>query len=164
MPAGTPGAGLLESASPMQRPLTMATCPCGTLASGSLVMRDAALLADLYEITHGRLVLPRGEARDGDVQPLLAEASAPSIVPDRGGPPGRPGLPPELRVLGGRHPLSAFAFLRELRFTGSVRAVPEGTAIFPDEPLLEVTAPQQRIAAEASATEGVGPREQRAGR
>jgi nicotinate phosphoribosyltransferase len=33
------------------------------------------------------------------------------------------------------------AFLRNLRFTGSVRAAPEGTVIFSDEPLLEVTAP-----------------------
>ncbi|HEY7675531.1 MAG TPA: nicotinate phosphoribosyltransferase, partial [Candidatus Methylomirabilis sp.] len=32
-------------------------------------------------------------------------------------------------------------FLRHIRFTGHVRAVPEGTAIFADEPLLEVTAP-----------------------
>jgi nicotinate phosphoribosyltransferase len=33
------------------------------------------------------------------------------------------------------------AHLRGLRFTGRVRALPEGTVCFPDEPLLEVTAP-----------------------
>lgn len=31
--------------------------------------------------------------------------------------------------------------LRSLRFTGEVRALPEGTAVFADEPLVEVTAP-----------------------
>lgn len=32
-------------------------------------------------------------------------------------------------------------YLATLRFTGAVRAMPEGTPVFPDEPLLEVTAP-----------------------
>ena len=32
-------------------------------------------------------------------------------------------------------------FLRGVRFTGSVRAVPDGRLFFPDEPLLEITAP-----------------------
>jgi nicotinate phosphoribosyltransferase len=34
-----------------------------------------------------------------------------------------------------------FDYLREFRFHGDVRAVPEGTLIFADEPLLQVTAP-----------------------
>src|SRR5690606_22956519 len=33
-------------------------------------------------------------------------------------------------------------FLAELRFTGDVEAMPEGTVFFPDEPVLRVTAPR----------------------
>ncbi|WP_436924998.1 nicotinate phosphoribosyltransferase [Halosimplex amylolyticum] len=38
-------------------------------------------------------------------------------------------------------PESFLEFLSAFEFTGDVRAVPEGTAVFPNEPLLEVTAP-----------------------
>lgn len=48
----------------------------------------------------------------------------------------------------GEHDLEAF---RKLRFTGDVWAVPEGTAVFAGEPLLEVTA----SAAEAQLAETV---------
>jgi nicotinate phosphoribosyltransferase len=45
-----------------------------------------------------------------------------------------------LRTLGG-FPEDFLEFLRGLRFTGDVRAVPEGTVLFADEPLLEIAAP-----------------------
>ncbi|MFD1600018.1 nicotinate phosphoribosyltransferase [Halobellus rarus] len=38
-------------------------------------------------------------------------------------------------------PEAFLRYLAEFEFTGDVRAVPEGTAVFPNEPLLEVTAP-----------------------
>lgn len=34
-----------------------------------------------------------------------------------------------------------FDYLREFRFTGDVRAIPEGELVFPEEPILSVTAP-----------------------
>lgn len=42
---------------------------------------------------------------------------------------------------GGLFPPDFLAFLSRLRFTGEVMALPEGTICFPDEPLLEITAP-----------------------
>ena len=45
-----------------------------------------------------------------------------------------------LRSLG-TFPEPFLEFLRELRFTGEVLAIPEGEAVFPGEPLLRVTAP-----------------------
>ena len=38
-------------------------------------------------------------------------------------------------------PAAFFAFLRDLRFSGEVWAIPEGTPVFQNEPLLRVTAP-----------------------
>ncbi|MGH2674920.1 MAG: nicotinate phosphoribosyltransferase [Actinomycetota bacterium] len=40
-----------------------------------------------------------------------------------------------------RYPEATLEAFAGLRFTGDVRAVPEGRLVFPDEPLLEVTAP-----------------------
>src|SRR5688572_6524347 len=45
-----------------------------------------------------------------------------------------------LRALGA-FPEQLLEFLRELRFTGDVDAMPEGTVFFPNEPILRVTAP-----------------------
>lgn len=41
----------------------------------------------------------------------------------------------------GRFTSEFLAFLAQLRFTGDVRALPEGTVFFPHEPIVEVTAP-----------------------
>jgi nicotinate phosphoribosyltransferase len=45
-----------------------------------------------------------------------------------------------LRSLG-QFPEPFLDYLRGFSFKGSIRAIPEGTPVFPDEPLLEVTAP-----------------------
>jgi nicotinate phosphoribosyltransferase len=41
----------------------------------------------------------------------------------------------------GRFSKQLLEYLRAFRFTGSIHAMPEGTAFFPDEPILRVTAP-----------------------
>lgn len=124
--------------------------PAGTFTSGPLVVRDVALFADLYELT-----MAASYFREG----MNAEATFSVFV--RRLPPRRSflvaaGLEDVLKVLEafrfsdaaieylrslGRFDAAFLDFLRSLRFTGSVRAVPEGTVVFDDEPILEITAP-----------------------
>jgi nicotinate phosphoribosyltransferase len=47
----------------------------------------------------------------------------------------------ELAWLTARFPPETIAYLRELRFSGDVHAMQEGTIFFPDEPILRITAP-----------------------
>ncbi len=122
----------------------------GTFASGPLALRDAALFTDLYEITMAASYF----------RERMTGAATFSLFVRRL-PPGRSflvaaGLEDVLAFLQGfRFSAAALDYLRsrgrfdeaflahlgDLRFTGDVRAVPEGTVVFADEPLLEVTAP-----------------------
>jgi nicotinate phosphoribosyltransferase len=126
------------------------TCACGSYRSGPLALHDAALCTDLYELT-----MAASYHREG----MQADATFSLFV--RALPRHRSflvaaGLADALAFLEqlefsdaalaylsqlGRFAPDFLAALAGLRFTGSVRAVPEGTLVFPDEPLLEVTAP-----------------------
>ncbi|EFF89599.1 nicotinate phosphoribosyltransferase [Streptomyces sp. e14] len=105
---------------------------------------------DLYEVTMALSYLREG---------MAGPATFSLFVRDL--PPGRgflvsAGLEPALDFLAGFHvtaadvrdfatalgrPPDALDALRDLRFSGEVRAVPEGRVVFAGEPLLEVTAP-----------------------
>jgi nicotinate phosphoribosyltransferase len=122
----------------------------GTFASGPLLLRDAALLTDLYELTMAAAFFRQD----------MTETATFSLFVRR--------LPPERNFLvaagledvleylrGFRFSPDALGYLRSLarfdaaflrylgalRFTGEVRAVREGTVLFADEPLLEVRGP-----------------------
>jgi nicotinate phosphoribosyltransferase len=131
----------------------------GSFAAGPLRLADAALFTDCYELTM---------AASYWRERMNAAATFSLFV--RRLPPGRAflvaaGLEPVLDFLAGfRFTRSAIERLRALerfdaefldrltalRFTGEVRAVPEGTVVFAGEPLLEVRAP----IAEAQLVEG----------
>jgi nicotinate phosphoribosyltransferase len=122
----------------------------GTFESGPLSVRDAALFTDLYEIAMSasyfreRMTGPatfslfvrtlprvRGFLVAAGLADVLAFLEAFRFTEAAVG---------YLRTLG-RFEEPFLDFLRTVRFTGEVRAVPEGTVLFADEPLLEVTAP-----------------------
>jgi nicotinate phosphoribosyltransferase len=124
--------------------------PHGAFRSGPLLIDDAALWTDLYEITmaavyhHHRMQglatfslfvrrLPKSRgyliaAGLEDVLDFLESFRFSRRAVDY------------LRSQGGYAP-DFLGHLQSLRFTGEVRAIREGTVVFPDEPLLEITAP-----------------------
>jgi nicotinate phosphoribosyltransferase len=122
----------------------------GCFVSGPLVLRHAALFTDLYELTMAasyvregldgtatfslfvrRLPAPRGFLVAAGLEDVLEFLAGFRLSEEA------------LGYLGslGMFEASFLQFLRDVRFTGRVRAVAEGTPVFADEPLLEVTAP-----------------------
>jgi nicotinate phosphoribosyltransferase len=122
----------------------------GAFVSGPLVARDAALFTDLYELT-----MAASYFREGMNGPATFSLFARKLPPTRSFLLAA-GLEDVLNFLRDfrfsddglayldsldRFEPAFLDFLRRLRFTGAVRAMPEGTVLFQDEPLLEVTAP-----------------------
>ncbi|MGH7526219.1 MAG: nicotinate phosphoribosyltransferase [Gemmatimonadales bacterium] len=122
----------------------------GGFASGPLLLRDAALFTDLYELTMAAAFFREGMRdratfslfvrRLPATRSFLVAAGLEDVLDLLR---GFRFSPAALAYLGSlrRFDAAFLDYLGELRFTGEVRAVREGTAIFADEPLLEVTAP-----------------------
>jgi nicotinate phosphoribosyltransferase len=125
-------------------------CLCGAFVSGPRITRDAALFTDLYELTmaasyvrermHGEATfslfsrhLPshRSFLVAAGLQDVLAFLESFRFSDDA------------LRYLRslGMFDARVLDVLGDLRFTGTVRAMAEGTVCFADEPVIEVTAP-----------------------
>jgi nicotinate phosphoribosyltransferase len=133
---------------PLERPA--AATPRGAFVSGPVVTRDAALFTDLYELT-----MAASYFREGMHEPATFSLFVRKLPKNRAFLIAA-GLEDVVGYLQSfRFSEDALAhleatrrfddrflrFLADLRFTGEVRAVPEGTVVFPDEPLLEITAP-----------------------
>ncbi len=122
----------------------------GEFRSGPLVLRDAALFTDLYELTMAAAFFREGMGETATFSLFarrLPEARAFIVAA---------GLEDALEyVRSFRFAPDALAALRShdrfepafldhlagLRFTGEIRAVAEGTVVFPGEPILEVSGP-----------------------
>lgn len=124
--------------------------PPGAFRSGPLVLHQAALFTDLYQLT-----MAAAYHREGMAQPATFSLFVRRLPRTRGFLVAA-GLEDVLEYLAGfRFDAEAVArlraldrfepafldFLAGLRFTGEVRAVPEGTVLPAEAPLLEVTAP-----------------------
>jgi nicotinate phosphoribosyltransferase len=122
----------------------------GAFVSGPVTTRDAALFTDLYELT-----MAASYFREGMHDPATFSLFVRKLPKNRSfliatGLEDVLGYLQSFRfsddalahLAGTRRFDDRFlGFLADLRFTGDVRAVPEGTVVFPDEPLLEITAP-----------------------
>jgi nicotinate phosphoribosyltransferase len=122
----------------------------GSFTAGPLRLRDAALFTDLYELTMAAAFFRhgiRGPAtfslfvrRLPETRAFLVAAGLEDALDFLRALHFSPAAVAHLRTLG----LFDDAFLEWLvgfRFSGEVRAVPEGTIVFADEPILEVTGP-----------------------
>jgi nicotinate phosphoribosyltransferase len=122
----------------------------GSFVSGPLEVRDAALFTDLYELT-----MAASYARERMQGPATFSLFVRRLPATRAFLVAA-GLEDALEYLRNfRFSTSSLDYLRSLgdfddaflsmlgglRFTGDVRAVAEGTVVFADEPILEVTAP-----------------------
>ncbi len=124
--------------------------PEGRFRSGPLELHDAALFTDLYQLTMAAAYFREGMREPATFSlfvrrlPLergfLIAAGLEDALEYLGALRFGPGSIARLAALG-RFDADFLEFLAGLRFTGEVRAMPEGTALFADEPLLEVTAP-----------------------
>ena len=122
----------------------------GAFEAGPLRLRDAALFTDLYELTMAAAFFRhgiRGPAtfslfvrRLPETRAFLVAAGLEDALDFLHALHFSPAAVAHLRTLG----LFDDGFLEYLvgfRFTGEVRAVPEGTVVFADEPILEVSGP-----------------------
>ena len=128
----------------------MARGTVSAFSSGPVALRDAALFTDLYELTMAASYWREGMA--GEATFSLFSRRLPAtrsfLV--------AAGLEDALEYLRafrfseraiaylatlGLFDPAFLSFLSTARFTGEVHAVAEGTPVFPDEPLVEVTAP-----------------------
>ena len=122
----------------------------GAFASGPLLVRDAALFTDLYELTmaasyfrermHGEATFSLFVRRLPRRRGFLVAAGLDDVLRFLESFEFSEAALGYLRTLGIFEP-DFLDFLAGVRFTGSVRAMPEGTVFFAEEPLLEVTAP-----------------------
>src|SRR5208337_3823865 len=88
------------------------------MAARGEMSTDRALLVDLYELTMAAAYFEHGiDCHATFVRFLRQQPAFQTVSPE------------------------FFDYLREFRFHGDVRAVEEGTLVFAEEPLLQVTAP-----------------------
>jgi nicotinate phosphoribosyltransferase len=122
----------------------------GAFDAGPLRLRDAALFTDLYELTMAAAFFRHGISGPAtfslfvrglpETRAFLVAGGLEDALDFLHSVRFSPGAVAHLRTLG----LFEDAFLEWLigfRFSGEVRAVPEGTVVFADEPILEVSGP-----------------------